>query len=101
MSDKPEELETDEDYVPLLDDPDVVEILAFAATGLTDIFTNVPEEDLDNTTVVINAGKISDCLELLLMYAECYEGLDVDELTASSLLDRSIGSYNYGSDALH
>jgi len=70
---------------------DVMEILAFAATGLTDIFTNVPEEDLDNTTVVINAGKIADCLELLLMYAECYEDLSVDELTESSLLDRSIG----------
>ena len=50
---------------------------------------------------VVNAGKISDCLELLLAYASIYEGLDVDELVVTSEIDRNIGSYNYGSTSLH
>lgn len=99
MPEQAEEL--DEEYIPLSETEGAMDTLAFAAAGLVDIENAIPDEDLSSTTVHVNAQKIADCLELLLVYAECYEDLDVEALIDSALLDRDIGSYTFGSTAVH
>lgn len=91
----------DEDYIPLRETEGAMETLAFAAAGLVDIENAIPDEDMSATTVHVNAQKIADCLELLLVYAECYEDLSVETMIDAALLDRDIGSYTFGSTAVH
>lgn len=98
----PEQVEElDEEYIPLSETEGAMDTLAFAAAGLVDIENAIPDEDMANTTVHVNAQKIADCLELLLVYAECYEDLPVETLIDAALLDRDIGSYTFGSAAVH
>lgn len=94
-------MENDEDYIPLSETEGAMDTLAFAAAGLVDIENAIPDEDMGNTIVSVNAQKIADCLELLLVYAECYENLDVETLIDAALLDRDIGSYTFGSTSVH
>lgn len=91
------ELQSDE---PLLDE-DGSEIISFAAKGLIGIYANVLEEDLYDSNVAVNAGRIAECLELLLAYAELYEGLDVEKLIDDSEIELEMGSYKFGSLLVH
>lgn len=98
MSEKPEAEE-----IPglIIDEEGTQEVLIFAVNGLTDIFAAVPDEDLDDTTVTVNAGKMADCLELLLLYAEVYEDLNVEQLVEQAEIERQMGSYQPHSNLIH
>lgn len=85
-----------------LKDDEIGELaLTFACTSLLDIYAEIPEEDMYETRVSINAGKLADCLEMLMEYAEIYEDLDVESHMVDAEITRQIGSYNFNSNLIH
>lgn len=93
---------SDEPFPALCDDPEVLKDLQYACDLMAEIEVMIPEEDLEETTVTVNAAKLYDMLDTLLTYAGCYESdaVDVDEMltfagiTLSTQTARSDGKFH-------
>lgn len=87
---------------PLLSEStEFLRTLEFAAGVIVDFIKNIDEEDLDNTIVNINAGKLYDLCEAFLDYAEVYEEFPSEELVDMVQTEKSMGAYKFYSDEEH
>lgn len=49
----------------------------FAVETLQMISTEVPEDEVEESTIQVNVKKLRDCLELMLSLLEAYEGVNI------------------------
>ena len=56
-------------------------VLDFSVTMLTQMDKNIPSDaDYENVSVSVNAARIAEICDLLLLYAEIYEGVNVGDM---------------------
>lgn len=91
MTDKTQPLCDDAANAPLCDE-EGLENLSNAILFLAETYSKIPEEYLDNSTINVNAGKIVDIMEMLLAFAEQYEGINIEELADMTEIENSLGA---------
>lgn len=65
---------------PFSETPEAATVLDFAVRTLVELDAAIPEDvELATVEVTVNAQRLADIVDLLLVYAECYEGADFDD----------------------
>jgi len=77
----PDDLDTEE-LVAMCESALVVKDIQFACDMLAEMEVMIPEEDLANTVISVNASKLADMIETFLAFVDVYEGdaVDVEEM---------------------
>jgi hypothetical protein len=84
-------MNNEEHPLPIIADQDGIESLQQAIRMINEIYEKVPEELLDVTNITVNAGTLTELIEMLLVYAALYEDVDTDELEKMAEIENSLG----------